>query len=77
MITICRALGCPNHAMPNGPLCGRCDELAEDGPIPMKRTLSPAIVAQRIETRRKNHEANMDAVEARVKARRMAQEVKR
>jgi hypothetical protein len=43
----------------------------------MKRTMSPAAVAQRIETRRKNREANMDAVEARVRARRMAQEVKR
>lgn len=66
---ICRAMGCLNEAMPNGPFCGACDEANEESPVRLKPGNRPGktsseTVAKRAATRK----ANADAKAARFAA---------
>lgn len=56
---ICRAKGCHREAMPNGNLCGACDEANEEHPLTLKPgpgRVSSETVAKRSATRRKRIE---------------------
>lgn len=59
---ICRAMGCLNESMPNGPFCGACDEANEESPVRLKPGQRPGKIsaetsAKRAATRKANAEA--------------------
>ena len=59
---ICRAWGCRDLSMPNGPFCGFHDEANEERPVKLKPgarpgKIPPEQIAKRVESRKRNKAA--------------------
>ncbi len=72
----CRAHDCPNEAIPSSQEYpqgsgGACHDAAEVEPVKPKRTVDPAVIERRNETRRKNRLKRLAQVQERALARRL------